>query len=41
LLADREGDPARGLIPRIAGEAGRLTRAQADAIRRLLRGASR
>ena len=40
LLAEREADPARRLIPRIAGEAGRLTRAQADAVRRLLPGAS-
>ena len=41
LLAEREADPARKLIPRIAGEAGRLTLAQADAVRRLLPGVSR
>lgn len=41
LLAERASDPARKLIPRIAGEASRLTRAQADAVRRLLPGASR
>ncbi|MFN8112735.1 MAG: lysophospholipid acyltransferase family protein [Solirubrobacterales bacterium] len=39
LLAERESDPARRLIPRIAGEASRLTRAQAEAVRRLLPGA--
>jgi 1-acyl-sn-glycerol-3-phosphate acyltransferase len=41
LLEERESDPARRLIPRIAGEAGRLTRAQAAAVRRLLPGAGR
>jgi 1-acyl-sn-glycerol-3-phosphate acyltransferase len=40
LIEERESDPARRLIPRIAGEAGRLTRSQAEAVRRLLPGAS-
>jgi 1-acyl-sn-glycerol-3-phosphate acyltransferase len=36
LLAEREADPARRLGPRVRGEVGRLTRAQAAAARRLL-----
>lgn len=41
LLAERESDPGRRLIPRIAGEAARLTRTQAEAVRRLLPGGGR
>jgi len=38
LQAERERDPARRLVPRLAGEARRLTRAQAAALRRMLPG---
>jgi 1-acyl-sn-glycerol-3-phosphate acyltransferase len=38
LLAEREDDPARRLLPRVAGEAMRLTRAQAATLRGLLPG---
>jgi len=36
LRREREGDPARRLVPRLAGRAVRLTRAQAAALRRML-----
>ncbi len=36
LLAEREADPARRLVPRVQGEVRRLTHAQAAAVRRLL-----
>ncbi|MEZ5063063.1 MAG: hypothetical protein R2700_16430 [Solirubrobacterales bacterium] len=36
LLSEREADPSRRLVPRIAGEAARLTRAQAEAVRRMI-----
>jgi 1-acyl-sn-glycerol-3-phosphate acyltransferase len=36
LLSEREADPSRRLVPRITGEAARLTRAQAEAVRRMI-----
>jgi hypothetical protein len=39
LLAERRSDPARRLLPRLAGQASRLTRSQAAALRALLPGA--
>ena len=36
LLAEREDDPARRLVPRVRGEVSRMTRAQAAAVRHLL-----
>lgn len=41
LLAEREADPARRLVPRVRGEVRRLTRAQATAARHLLDGLRR
>lgn len=37
LIAEREDDPARDLLPRLRGEVGRMTRSQAAAVRKLLR----
>ncbi len=36
LRRERRADPARNLVPRLRGEAARLTRAQAAALRRML-----
>jgi hypothetical protein len=36
LRAERRDDPARNLVPRLRGEAMRLTRAQAAAVRHML-----
>jgi 1-acyl-sn-glycerol-3-phosphate acyltransferase len=41
LLAEREGDAARRLLPRLSGQALRLTRSQAAALRGLVAGGDR